>query len=69
VKATWTARRKVCSPVPTHQQADRTASYGNLFFDGARDAEEMLPAVSHTTHAVVALSLGEAGGWQDLRIE
>jgi sulfate permease, SulP family len=31
--------------------------YGNLFFAGARYVEEMLPAVSHTTHAVVALSL------------
>jgi len=31
--------------------------YGNLFFAGARYVEEMLPAVSQTTHAVVALSL------------
>jgi SulP family sulfate permease len=31
--------------------------YGNLFFAGAKYVEEMLPAVSDTTHAVVALSL------------
>jgi len=31
--------------------------YGNLFFAGAKYVEEMLPAVSHTTRAVVALSL------------
>ena len=31
--------------------------YGDLFFAGAKYVEEMLPALSHTTHAVVALSL------------
>ena len=42
--------------LPSHE-VTMLMVYGSLFFAGAKNMEEMLPAVDRTTHAVVAIGL------------
>ena len=52
----WPQERPAPKELPSHQFT-LLQIYGSLFFAAARNLEEMLPTLDHTTRAVVALGL------------